>query len=64
MTVAAKDGGWGPDQNELVLMIGAAAGAGALVGAGMDAILERSSSAGPTHRRSGNRMRPRLPKEW
>ena len=64
MTVAAKDGGWGPDQNELALMIGAAAGAGALVGAGVDAMLERSPSAGLTQRgaRGGSRMRARLPK--
>jgi hypothetical protein len=31
------------------MMIGAAAGAGALVGAGVDAMLERSPSAGLTH---------------
>jgi hypothetical protein len=64
MTVAAKDGGWGPDQNELALMIGAAAGAGALVGAGVDAMLERSSSAGLTKRSAlgGSRMRAWLPK--
>jgi hypothetical protein len=64
MAVAAKDGGWGPDQDGLALMIGAAAGAGALVGAGVDAMLERSPSAGLTQRgaRGGSRMRARLPK--
>ena len=63
MAVAAKDGE-GPGQNELALMIGAAAGAGALVGAGVDAMLERSPSAGLTQRgaRGGSRMRARLPK--
>ena len=30
VVVAAKDGSWGPDQDPLVLMIGAAAGVGAL----------------------------------
>jgi len=29
--IAAKDGGWGPDQDELALLIGAAAGAGEVV---------------------------------
>ena len=64
MARAARDGGWGPDQNELALMIGAAAGAGALVGAGVDAMLERSPSAGLTKRGAlgGSRMRARLPK--
>jgi hypothetical protein len=63
MAVAVK-GGEGPDHNELAQMMGVAAGAGALVGAGVDAMLERSPSAGLTHRRSGSRMRPRLPKGW
>jgi hypothetical protein len=64
MVIAAKDGGWGPDQDGLALMIGAAAGAGALVGAGVDAMLERSPSAGLTKRGAlgESRMRERLPK--
>jgi hypothetical protein len=64
MAVAAKDGGWGPDQDGLALLIGAAAGAGALVGAGVDAMLERSPSVGLTQRGAcgGSRMRARLPK--
>jgi hypothetical protein len=64
MVIASKDGGWGPDQDGLALMIGAAAGAGALVGAGVDAMLERSPSAGLTKRGAfgGSRMRERLPK--
>jgi hypothetical protein len=63
MAVAAKDGE-GPGQNELALMMGAAAGAGAAVGAGVDAMLERSPSAGLTKRGAlgGSRMRARLPK--
>ena len=66
MVIAAKDGGWGPDQDGLALMIGSAAGAGALVGAGVDAMLERSPSAGLSQcgARRGSRMRPRLPKGW
>ena len=66
MVIAAKDGGWGPDQDGLALMIGAAAGAGALVGAGVDAMLERSPSAGLSQcgARRGRRMRLRLPKGW
>jgi hypothetical protein len=66
MVIAAKDGGWGPDQDGLALMIGAAAGAGALVGAGVDAMLERSPSAGLSQcgARRESRMRPRLPKGW
>jgi hypothetical protein len=64
IAVAAKEGGWGPDRNGLVLVMGAACGA--MVGAGVDAMLERSASAGPTQRgvQSPSRMRPRLPKRW
>jgi hypothetical protein len=63
MPVVVKDGGEGPDHSELALIMGAA-GAGALVGAGVDAMLERSPSAGLTQRgaRGGSRMRARLPK--
>ena len=62
IAIAAKNGGWGLDQGGVVLIIGAAGGA--MVGAGVDAMLERSSSAGLTQRdaRSGSRMRPRFPK--
>jgi hypothetical protein len=66
IAVAAKDGGWVSDQDELALMIGAAAGAGGLVGAGVDAMLERSPSGGLTQvgARRGSRMHPRLLKGW
>jgi hypothetical protein len=62
IAVAAKDGGWGLDQGGVVLIIGAAGGA--LVGAGVDAMLDRPPSAGLTQRgaRGGSRMRARLPK--
>jgi hypothetical protein len=63
MAVVVK-GGEGPDQNELAPMIGAAGGAGALVGAGADAMLERPPSAGLTKRGAlgGSRVCARLPK--
>jgi hypothetical protein len=48
IAVAAKEGGRGLDQNALVLVIGAAGGA--MVGAGVDVVLERSAPPRPIQR--------------